>query len=71
MKIRLLKHEFLYERMYKNKKITRKIMTAVTQYKTYVIYNVASTPNIAYFDFTLNYTVGITAKKSKAGDFLV
>lgn len=38
---------------------------AVTKYKTYVIYSVASNPNVAYFDFALNYTTGVTAQKSE------
>lgn len=39
---------------------------AVTQYKTYVIYNVANNKNIAYFDFILNYNANITAEESTA-----
>ena len=39
---------------------------AVTQYKTYVLYNATNNPNISYFDFMLNYTTGVTAEKSKA-----
>lgn len=38
---------------------------AVTQYKTYVLYSVANKSNITYFDFTLNYTTGVTAQKSE------
>ena len=37
----------------------------VTKYKTYVLYNVANNPNIAYFDFTLNYTTDVTAEESE------
>ena len=37
----------------------------VTKYKTYVLYNVANNPNIAYFDFKLNYTTGIAAEESE------
>ena len=37
----------------------------VTKYKTYVLYNGANNSNIAYFDFTLNYTTGVTAEKSE------
>lgn len=40
--------------------------SAVTQYKTYVLYNVANNKNIAYFDFTLNYVTNVTAEKSTA-----
>lgn len=32
--------------------------------KTYVVYNVAQNPNIAYFDFTLNYSNDVTAEQS-------
>lgn len=39
---------------------------AVTQYKTYVIYNVANNKNIAYFDFILNYNANIIAEESTA-----
>ncbi|MDE5935794.1 MAG: hypothetical protein K2G83_00080, partial [Ruminococcus sp.] len=39
---------------------------AATKYKTYVIYSVANNPNIAYFDFALNYGTNVTAEKSKA-----
>ena len=37
----------------------------VTKYKTYVLYNIANNPNIAYFDFKLNYTTDVEAEKSK------
>ena len=39
---------------------------AVTKYKTYVLYSVANNPNIAYFDFKLNYTTSITAEESES-----
>ena len=37
----------------------------VTKYKTYVLYNVANDKSISYFDFTLNYTTGVTAEESE------
>ena len=37
----------------------------VTKYKTYVLYNVANDKSISFFDFTLNYTTGVTAEESK------
>ena len=36
--------------------------------KTYVIYNVATRPDIAYFDFTLDYKSDVIAEKSVATD---
>ena len=36
--------------------------------KTYVIYNVATRPDIAYFDFTLDYDSDVIAEKSVATD---
>ena len=39
---------------------------AVPQYKTYVLYNVASKSNITYFHFLLNYNNGVTVEKAKA-----
>ena len=38
---------------------------AVTKYKTYVLYIVTNNPNMAYFDFTFNYTTGVTFEKSE------
>lgn len=40
--------------------------SAVTKYKTYVIFNATNNPNIAYFDFKLNYGTNVTAEESKA-----
>lgn len=39
---------------------------AVNQSKTYLVIGVGQNPNIAYFDFALNYSSGITANKGTA-----
>ncbi len=39
---------------------------AVTQSKTYLVVSVAQTPNIAFFDFAINYNANITANPGVA-----
>lgn len=39
---------------------------AVTQYKTYIVYNKATNSSISYFDFTLNYGANVSAEESTA-----
>lgn len=41
---------------------------AVNQSKTYLVIGVGENPNIAYFDFALNYSSSITASKGTATD---
>lgn len=41
---------------------------AVNQSKTYLVIGVGENPNIAYFDFALNYSSSITANKGTATD---
>ena len=36
------------------------------QLKTYIVYNIAQTPDIGFFDFALNYTDDVIAERSRA-----